>query len=251
VLERFYKEGTVIMAESNFFGRVANLWSGFISLWVGDIEKRHPEIAYENAISSMVSKYTQLKSATAAIIRRRDDVQARLTQATRDLEGIKRDLETAIATEQDDLSMVLIEKKNLLEQEVAQLQLDMTQAKADADDAKSSLVAVKAEIDKLKTEKDQMLAKVQSAQARMRVQEQLDGLSVDSEVRALDTVRNHIKNSISEANLSKELRDSDLDQRLAKLRQQSGAVTARAELEALKAARVQGAQAVQGSQKKL
>ena len=37
------------MAEINFFSRLANLWRGFISLWISDVEKHHPEIAYENA----------------------------------------------------------------------------------------------------------------------------------------------------------------------------------------------------------
>ncbi|MCU1350174.1 MAG: phage shock protein PspA, partial [Acidobacteria bacterium] len=53
--------------------RLANLWKGFVSLWIADVEKEHPEIAYENAINSMVTKYAKLKSATAAIIRRRED----------------------------------------------------------------------------------------------------------------------------------------------------------------------------------
>ena len=55
------------MAEINFFSRLANLWAGFVSLWITDVEKRHPEIAYQNAIDSMIEKYTRLKSATAAI----------------------------------------------------------------------------------------------------------------------------------------------------------------------------------------
>ena len=41
------------------FGRLANLWQGFLSIWISDVEKAHPEIAYENAINSMVEKYTQ------------------------------------------------------------------------------------------------------------------------------------------------------------------------------------------------
>jgi phage shock protein A len=240
------------MADVDFFGRISNLWSGFVSLWITDIEKKHPEIAYENAISGMITKYTRLKSATAAIIRRRDEITLRLDAANKNLALAKRDLDTALATSQDDLALVLIEKKSLLEQETNGLNEEMTQAKADADDAKASLIAVKSEIEKLKAEKDRMLAKMQSAQARLQVQEQLEGLSVDAEVRALDSVREHIKNTISEANLGKELRDSDLDQRLAKLRQQSGSVSARAELDALKASRAQAAQtAAAGSQKKL
>ena len=56
------------------FKRLANLWKGFLSLWISDIEKEHPEIAYENAINSMVEKYSKLKTATAGIIRRREDI---------------------------------------------------------------------------------------------------------------------------------------------------------------------------------
>ena len=55
------------MAKVGFFSRIGNLWRGFISLWISDVEKKHPEIAYENAINSMVEKYAQLKRATAAL----------------------------------------------------------------------------------------------------------------------------------------------------------------------------------------
>ncbi len=96
-------------------------------------------------------------------------------------------------------------------------------------------MSVQTEIRKLKAERDTMLAKMQSAQARIRIQEQLDGLSVDAEVKALDNVREHIKNTIAEANLGTELSDSSLDTRLAALRNQSGDVQARQQLAELKA----------------
>ena len=62
-----------------FFSRLGNLWRGFLSIWIADVEKAHPEIAYENAINSMVEKYTRLKTATANIIRRREELDARFT----------------------------------------------------------------------------------------------------------------------------------------------------------------------------
>lgn len=225
------------MADSNFLARLSNLWSGFVSLWITDVEKRHPEIAYQNSIDSMISKYDKLKAATAAIIRRRQDIESRMTREESDLASISRDLETAVATGQDDLAVVLIQKKNALSASVASLKAEKDLATRDAEDAKSSLLQVKGEIDKLKAEKDRMLAQMQSAQARIQINDQLEGLSVDAEVRALDNVRDHIKNTVAQANLGNELRNSDLDVRLAQLRQSSGAVTARQELEELKRAR--------------
>jgi len=166
------------------FGRLANLWKGFISLWISDVEKEHPEIAYENAINSMVEKYSALKRATAAIIRRREELAERLANQQKELAQVSADLSTAIETNQDDLAVVLIQKKNQLESSIAELQTDADTAAKDADSAKQSLLSVQNEIKKLKAEKETMVAKLESAQARMRIQEQLEGLSVDAEAGA-------------------------------------------------------------------
>ena len=218
------------------FSRIGNLWKGFVSLWISDIEKEHPEIAYENAINGMIEKYSRLKKATAAIIRRREEVAERLGTASKELAQVNADLQVAVDTNQDDLSVVLIQKKNVLDKETTDLKEDLNVAQKDADSAKSSLMAVQTEIKKLKSEKDNMLAKMASAQARMRINDQLEGLSVDAEVKALDNVREHIKNTIAEANLGTELKSTDLDQRLQNLRQASGDVTAKQQLAELKAA---------------
>src|ERR1051325_10912152 len=87
-----------------FFSRVGNLWKGFLSLWIADVEKNHPEIAYENAINSMIEKYAKLKSATAAIIRRRDDLDERYKKASAEMAQTEAELNTAVETNQDDLA---------------------------------------------------------------------------------------------------------------------------------------------------
>jgi len=225
------------MADINFLGRLSNLWSGFVSLWITDVEKRHPEIAYQNAIDSMIEKYGKLKSATAAIMRRREEISSRLESERGELAAISADLNAVLATGQDELGIVLIQKKNALEGSVKALEQEMEQARNDAQEAKDSLLGVKSEIQKLKDEKDRMLAQMQSAQARLKIQSQLEGLSVDAEVRALDNVREHIRNTVAEARMGSELRDSDLDVKLARLRQSSGAITARQQLEEMKRAR--------------
>ena len=233
------------MAEGGFFRRLGNLWRGFLSLWISDVERQHPEIAYENAINSMIAKYTKLKTATAAIIRRREDIDARNQKAKNDMAEVQAQLAAALETNQDDLAVVLIQKRNELEKELAELRGELDLAQKDADSAKSSLITVQSEIKKLKAERDSMLAKMQSAQARIKIQEQLDGLSVDAEVKALDNVRDHIKTTIAEANLGRELSESSLDARLAALSNQAGDVQARQQLAEMKARRA-AQQAAQG-----
>ncbi len=222
------------MAKVGFFSRLGNLWRGFISLWISDVEKKHPEIAYENAINSMVEKYAQLKRATAAIIRRRDDVGGRLKDRSKELTQVDADLITAVETNQQELGLILVQKQKSLQATVAELTADLEQSVTDADSAKASLLQVQSEIQKLKSEKDNMLAKMASAEARIRVQEQLEGVSIEAEVKALDNVRTHIKTTIAQANLGQELGEADLDTKLKKLRQQTGDVTAKAEWERLR-----------------
>lgn len=237
------------MANSGAFARLLNLWKGFVSLWISDVEKDHPEIAYENAINSMIEKYSRLKAATAALIRRREDLDARVSQATKDLAQTEAELNVAVDTHQDDLAVVLIQKKNQLTQDLADMRSDLGTAQQDATTAKNSILSVQSEIKKLKAERDMMLARMQSAQARIRIQDQLDGLSLDAEVKALDNVREHIKNTIAQANLGDELNASSLDTRLAALKNQAGDVQAKQQLAELRASRA--AQQAAATQKTL
>jgi phage shock protein A len=236
------------MASTGFFARLGNLWRGFFSIWISDREKANPEIAYENAINGMVEKYGGLKRATAAIIGRREELEARFTQRSNELHQTQGDLDTAVATGQDDLALVLIQKKGQLETEVTELKTDLDGAMKEADSAKSSLIQIQGEIKKLKGEKDAMLARLRSAEAKLRIQDQLEGFSIETDVKALDNVREHIKTTVAQANLGKELQEASLDTRLSQLRQQTGDVQARAELDRLKAARA--AQQAQGAGKK-
>jgi phage shock protein A len=228
------------MANNAIVSRLWNLWTGFVALWVTDVEKEHPEIAYQNSIASMTEKYTRLKQASGRIIARRLDLDSQLATAKAELEKVASQLNAALATNQDDLALVLIQKKNALDEGIAGLQADFTEADKDAEEAKASLLDMKAEIDKLKAEKERMVAKLQSAEARLHIQESLDGLSIDAEVQALAGVRDHIKGRVAEAKLGAELRESDLDQRLKTLNRSAGAVTARAQLEQMKKAQAAG-----------
>src|SRR5258705_8156459 len=122
---------------TGFFGRLSNLWRGFVSLWISDVERANPEIAYENAITSMIEKYSGLKRATAAIIRRREELEQRHSTQAKELAQVTQDLNVAVETNQDDLALVLIQKKNQLDAEVAELQADMNTSVTDAHTARA------------------------------------------------------------------------------------------------------------------
>jgi phage shock protein A len=196
----------------------------------------------------MTQKYIKLKSAAGRVISRRDGLRAQVEAAERDLAKVTRDLAAAVATAQDDLALVLIQKKNQLSEGLDTLRPELATAETDAETMKSNLIEVQGEIQNLKAEKDRMVGLLQSAEARIQIQSSLDGLSLDAEVQALGGVREHIKGRIAEANLGAELRATDLDVRMKDLSRKSASINARAELDAMKAAAAQAnAQAAGGA----
>jgi phage shock protein A len=93
----------------------------------------------------MVEKYSKLKTATAAIISRREDVEERFQKASAsELAQTEAELNVAIETSQDDLAVVLIQKKNQLTPDLAELKAELDTAQRDADSAKGSLMACRA-----------------------------------------------------------------------------------------------------------
>ena len=125
------------MANNAIMSRLWNLWTGFVALWVTDIEKEHPEIAYQNSIASMTEKYTKLKQASGRIIARRLEIEDRVETAKAELAKITAQLNAALATSQDDLALVLIQKKNALDEDLKALEADFVEADKDAEEAKS------------------------------------------------------------------------------------------------------------------
>lgn len=229
------------MSQNNISSRLANLWSGFLSLWIKDVEVRHPEVAYENAINKASRDYTQLVGTSSALIRRRDDLTNRQTACREKLAGIEVKLQAALDTAQDDLGMLLIEQKEAATKELANLDAQAKTATADAEKAKDALTALKGNINALKAEKDTKLASLQSSEARIRIINQLDGLSTHAVDQTLATVREHIANVEAQASLTDELHESDVDVRMAKLERAGAQISSKAKLEALKRERVAAA----------
>lgn len=220
-----------------FFGRIYNLWKGFLSLFVGNMEEKHPEIAYENAINSMTEKYTKLKTASAGLIKNRTRIENAMQKNHKELEEIELQVQMAVDAGDDELATVLLERQEELETAIANDQADLDQAVKDAESAKASLSSLKVEIDKLKREKDKTVAQIQDAEARKQIQDQLEGLSVDDDIKALTGVREHAEKLRAEVKINEELKEDSVEGRLAALKAKTGSAKASSRLAALKAAK--------------
>ena len=219
---------------AGFFERIGNLWNGFFSLWISGKEASNPDAVYEAAIDERIKKHRELKKAVSGIVYLRNKTQAELKQKEKELLEVNAQLPVAVESGDDEVALVLLQKKNELDKAKLTLSADLEKVSKQAEEAKEALVAFQGEIEKLRRERDEMLAKKATAEARIQIQETLDGLSTDADIKALENVREHISKLQAEADVGSEIKDDSLDARLKKIKAKTGDVTARGQLDELK-----------------
>lgn len=217
-----------------FFDRLANVWKGFLSLWISEVETKNPEAVYEAAIEERVRKHKELKKAVSGIVYLRNKLAAELEAKEKELAEVQVQIPIAVEEGEDEVALVLIQRKDQLSGRIAELQVELEKVAAQTEEAKSGLIAFQEEIKKLQREKEEMLAKKANAEARITIQETLDGLSTDADIKALDNVRVHIDKLQAEADVATEMKGESLDDKLAKIKAKTSSAAANAQLEELK-----------------
>jgi phage shock protein A len=217
-----------------FFTRLANLWNGFLSLFIEGIEAANPEIVYESAINARVAQYQKLMKAVSGIVYLRNKLQKDLETKTKELKEIQKQIPVAVQQGEEEAALVLIERKNALTAEIEQLDIDLKKTSRDAEEAKSNLVSFEGEIKKLKSEKETMIARRENASAKRKIQDALSGLSVDADIKALDNVRESIHKLEAEVDVAREVADGGLGTKLKKIKEATVSSTAKAELEEIR-----------------
>lgn len=220
----------------SFFDRLANLWKGFLSLWISDAEARNPEAVYESAIEERKKKYLELKKAVSGIVYLRNKLQTELEQKEAELTEVNAQIPIAVEEGEDEAALHLIARKDELDAQIIGVRAELDKISGQAEEAKSGLITFQGEIEKLKREKAEMLAKKATAEARIQINETLEGMSADADIKALDSVRESIHKLQAEADVSSEVKSSSLDDKLAKIKAKTGNAAARSKLEELKRA---------------
>ena len=203
-------------------------------LFVSDLESNNAEAVYEAAIEERIKKHRELKKAVSGIVYLRNKLQTELEEKQAALKDIQTQIPIAIEEGEDEAALVLIQKKDELSGSIVEIQVELEKVSAQAEEAKSGLVSFQGEIEKLKREKHEMLAKKANAEARIQIQETLDGLSTDADIRALDNVREGIDKLQAEADIGSELSETNLDAKLAEIKEKTTAASARNQLDEMK-----------------
>ena len=85
-----------------FASRMGQLWTGFISLFVGNLEKRNPEAVFEAAIAERIEKHRDLKKAVASIVYLRNKTQTELDQQKDQLADVEAQIPVAVEEGEDE-----------------------------------------------------------------------------------------------------------------------------------------------------
>ena len=214
--------------------RLFSLIGGKLSRWLKTREARDPEAVYEAAITDRVRRYHQLKAAAAGVIYMRNKLERELKGKMAEMSEVEEEAGQAADMNEDQCAIILIQRKHALEGDCAHLREELSQLTREAEDAKKNLVSFKGEIEKLKVEKVTMLARLRNAQARVRIQQALESLSYDDDVRALEEVRESIQRMLAQAGVNREIGDETLDAKLEEIRKRNADAKAQAELAEIK-----------------
>ena len=174
------------------FGRLTNLIRGIFGIWLRDTERQNPRAVYEQAINERMRQYRDLKEAVAGILYMRTKLESEITERRAENARLHDETRRAVRRGEDDISLTLIAHKQVLMDDLERADRELEGVRSEAEEAKTNLIQFREEIRSLNREKGRMLATLANAQARRRIQEALEGLSVDAEMKALEGVREHI-----------------------------------------------------------
>lgn len=219
------------------FARVQNLLRGVMAQWLGRREQRNPGAVYEAAIHERMEQYGKLREAAAGVLYMRSKLSKELRLKSTELARLHKQLEIAVDRDDDEAALALISRRDGLSADVERLTGELTDLTAEAEAAKKNLTTFQDEIVRLRDEKVRMLARLANAKARLRLQETLNGLSPDADIRALEAVRDHINRLVSEVQVAREAGDPELERRLGSIREAESTAAARAQLDELKRTR--------------
>ncbi len=220
-----------------FLSRLFNLVRGQLSEWMIGRERRDPAAVYEAAIAERQRQYAKLREAAASILYMRNKLGRQLGQARTDLEDTSMQLSLAVDRDDDEAALFLIGRKERLGEDVERIRTELEALTREADAAKQNLTAFQAEIQRLRDEKARNVARLANAEARLRLQNAIAGLTPDADIAALEGVREYVERTVSSLANELESGDVNLDARLGRIRAEQASQAARAQLAELKKSR--------------
>lgn len=212
------------------------LWFN-IKMFFNGIFRKHqeenPEDVYHEVISTRMSERTNLLHAAAEVIAERQRVVFEREGLVKELNSIEQELNLAIEKREEELGVYLLAKKSNLQESLVEISGRVEILIKQADAVKEKLIDFDKAIRDLKDEARINVARFRAAKAVNRIQDIASGMSVEVDIRALDTVRQSVDRQVGETILNKELDGKSFDRKILDLRKEAGQIKARDEFKRL------------------
>ncbi len=223
-----------IRREGGLFRRLRSLIHGLFATWIQDREGERPREVYERAIEERTRQYGELKRAVAGVLFMRNKLEGEIRERRVEIARSQSDIFRAVKRGDDEAALEFISHKDNFVAELERAERELEEVCSECEAAKTNLIRFRSEIQQLEREKLRMLATLANARARRRFQEALQGLSVEGEMRALESVREQIAQLKAEGNVDLELGDRGLQSRIREIRDEARNEAAQLELDELK-----------------
>lgn len=220
--------------QRSLLGRLSALVRGTFGTWIRERESRSPRAVYEQAIAERGRQYRELKRAVAGILYMRNKLEAEIRERRAEIAASHEQVRRAVLRGDDEAALALIERKEGRLADLERAEQELGKVRNEAQEAKVNLTRFREDIRSLEREKLRALATLANAHARRRIRAAFEGLSVESDMQALESVRQHVAELETEERLDGEGADEGLERRLREIRDETRLEGARRELDELK-----------------
>jgi phage shock protein A len=197
------------------FHAFANMWRGFVSLFIRDIAVANPEMAYEGIIQQRKQERARLVEAAGAVVAERNKRAAELANTEQQLVDVERKLAAAVRLNDKDVGGLLIQQKANLEKQRDTLKPQVEQLNTHVENVKQDIARYNRDLLALQQEAKVNVARLRSAQAQKRIMDMIEGLSVRGDDQMLSSIRDSVEQQVGQVEVMKEIDESgNLERRL-------------------------------------
>lgn len=196
-------------------------------------QQENPEDVYHEVISTRMKERTNLLHAAAEVIAERQRVVAEREGLVKDLSSTEQELNLAVQKQEEELGVYLLTRRDRLQESLSEINGRVEILVKQADAVKEKLMEFDRAVRDLKDEARTNVARFRAARAVNRIQDIASGMSVEVDIKALDTVRQSVDREVGQTILSKELEGKTFDKKVLDLKREAAQLKAKGEFKKL------------------
>ncbi len=211
---------------ANIFVRFWRYMTGWMHDGLSKAEAQRPEIVYKQAIEGQTKQYQQMEEAVAGLVANRARLDDDLKKAEDSLMEVRSAIDHAIVSAQGSdkeaaeeailVGSMLQEEEETLVQRIHLLTESRDSVRVQVDNYQEKLVTFRHSINKLQSERDEAVAQARVDRQTVELNRQLQGMSTEGDMQALNELRNNLARLRAQATMSEEMQSESLDSRIKK-----------------------------------